>query len=349
MDDQDPISQFFPDQESVDLYEVLHLTNKATADEIKKAYRRLALVYHPDKHATASDEAKANASLRFQQIGFAYAVLSDEKRKEKYDKTGSTTEGFDHGVGENGWEAYFEDLFERVTRGKLDEMKKEYQGSSEEIDDLKSAYLETRGSIGEIMTYIPHSTVDDEPRFIVSLTELINKGNLPKMKEWEKSIRDEKARLVRRKEGEDEAKEAETLAKELGVWDEFYGSGRAGERKSKSKGKNRAAKGEDEDEEDTAALQALILRKKEERAVDMDSFFDELAAKYGGKDKGKKRGRGEPDDEGEASTKRVRVGPPDIPEEEFAILKEKLFPSLATFKLPTKSKPRKKGRKTAKR
>lgn len=128
MDDQDPISQFFPDQDTVDLYEVLHLTNKATTDEIKKAYRRLALVYHPDKHAAASDEAKADASFKFQQIGFAYAVLSDEKRKERYDKTGSTTEGFDLAAGEDGWEAYFEDLFERVTRGKLDEMKKEYQG-----------------------------------------------------------------------------------------------------------------------------------------------------------------------------------------------------------------------------
>jgi DnaJ family protein C protein 9 len=128
MDDHDPISQFFPDQESVDLYEVLQLSKPATSDGIKKAYRRLALVYHPDKHATANDKAKANASTKFQQIGFAYAVLSDEKRKEKYDRTGSTTEGFDLGAGENGWEAYFEDLFERVTRGKLDEMKKEYQG-----------------------------------------------------------------------------------------------------------------------------------------------------------------------------------------------------------------------------
>lgn len=129
MDDQDPISQFFPDQESVDLYQVLHLTDKATSDEVKKAYRRLALIYHPDKHASATDEAKADVSVKFQQIGFAYAVLSDEKRKEKYDKTGSTSEGFDLGGGEAGWEAYFEDLFERVTRGKLDELKKEYQGT----------------------------------------------------------------------------------------------------------------------------------------------------------------------------------------------------------------------------
>lgn len=132
MDDRpDPISQFFPDvePESVDLYAVLSLTSSAKPDEVKKAYRKLALAHHPDKHAAGSDEAQAAASLKFQQIGFAYTVLSDEKRRERYDKTGRTDEGFDLGAGEDGWEAYFEDLFERVTKDKLDELKKEYQGA----------------------------------------------------------------------------------------------------------------------------------------------------------------------------------------------------------------------------
>ena len=129
MDDTaDPISQFFPDPESVDLYQVLSVSRDAKVDEIKKAYRRLALAHHPDKHATASDSAKANASLKFQQIGFAYAVLSDEKRRSRYDKTGKTDEGGALEPGEGGWEAYFEELFDSVTRQKLDEHKRQYQG-----------------------------------------------------------------------------------------------------------------------------------------------------------------------------------------------------------------------------
>ena len=128
MDDNDPITQFFPGEEDVDLYNVLYLERNATLDAIKKAYRRLALVCHPDKHATGTDQAREDASTRFQQIGFAYAVLSDSKRKARYDSTGKTNEGIDLEPGEGGWEAYFEDLFDRVTRGKLDEMKKEYQG-----------------------------------------------------------------------------------------------------------------------------------------------------------------------------------------------------------------------------
>lgn len=129
MDDHDPLSQFFPDDPDVNLYTVLSLTPAATAAEIKSAYRRLALRHHPDKHATSSPDAQKDASTRFQQVGFAYAVLGDEKRKKRYDDTGKTDEGMDwEGQGEDGWETYFAEMFEKVTRGKLDEMKKEYQG-----------------------------------------------------------------------------------------------------------------------------------------------------------------------------------------------------------------------------
>jgi DnaJ homolog subfamily C member 9 len=128
MDQEDPISQFFPDQEEVDLYEVLSLSQDAKEADIKKAYRRLALVYHPDKHSTSSPETKAEALVKFQQVGFAYAILGDEKRRKRYDTTGKTDEGLELAAGEDGWEAYFEAMFDTVTRGKLDAMKKEYQG-----------------------------------------------------------------------------------------------------------------------------------------------------------------------------------------------------------------------------
>ena len=61
---------------------------KAKQDEIKKAYRKLALTYHPDKHATGGEDAKKAAVLKFQQVGVAYAVLGDEKRREKKERRG---------------------------------------------------------------------------------------------------------------------------------------------------------------------------------------------------------------------------------------------------------------------
>ncbi|KAI6109181.1 DnaJ domain-containing protein [Pisolithus croceorrhizus] len=320
MDHEDPVSQFFPGEEDVDLYDVLGVKPDATNEEIRKAYRKLALLHHPDKHANSSDGDRSNASKQFQKIGFAYAVLSDAKRRKKYDRTGTTDDSLGLEAGEDGgWEAYFEDLFEQVTRGKLDEMKKEYQGSSEEVAGLKTAYLETDGLLGEIMKHIPHSTIDDEPRFIRTISDLILQGDLPDLPLWRSSSSDEKAKLVRKKQGEKEAKEAEELARELGVWDEFYGSGKVGARKTKGKGR---VSGKDADEEDHSSLQALILQRQKKRS----GFLDNLAAKYveleeasserrGGK--GKKRRSttsGKPEEEDEMpSPKKRRAEPASSP------------------------------------
>lgn len=125
--EKDPIAQFFPDNLDVDLYNVLSIPPTATVSEVKFAYRRLALLHHPDKHAASSPEVQQDASTRFQQIGFAYSILGDEERRKKYDDTGSVDEGMELD-GSDGWETYFEEMFEKVTRGKLDELKKEYQG-----------------------------------------------------------------------------------------------------------------------------------------------------------------------------------------------------------------------------
>ena len=201
--------------------------------------------------------------------------------------------------------------------------------SAEETEDLKSAYLETQGSIDEIMNFISHSTQDDETRFIIAISSLISKGELPSLPLWESSTKDEKARLVRKKAGEKEAAEAEQLAKELGVWDEFYGSGKTAERRGKGERKARTNKDDTEDgeAEDYSALQVLILKKKEKN---MDSFFDDLAAKYAepekkSKVKGKKRTR-EADGE-EQSPKKQRPAPkaPDLDDEEFIKLQDRLF------------------------
>ncbi|MEJ2520066.1 MAG: DnaJ C-terminal domain-containing protein [Desulfuromonadales bacterium] len=64
-----------------DYYAVLGLEKSASADQIKKAYRKLALKYHPDKNP---DDKQAEE--RFKQITEAYAVLSDPEKKKQYDQ-----------------------------------------------------------------------------------------------------------------------------------------------------------------------------------------------------------------------------------------------------------------------
>jgi curved DNA-binding protein len=69
----------------MEYYQTLGVTKDATAAEIKKAYRKLALKYHPDKN-----QGDKTAESKFKEISEAYAVLSDSEKKKKYDTYGST-------------------------------------------------------------------------------------------------------------------------------------------------------------------------------------------------------------------------------------------------------------------
>jgi DnaJ family protein C protein 9 len=202
-------------------------------------------------------------------------------------------------------------------------------GSREELDDLKAAYDETGGSLGDIMTHIPHSTHEDEARFVLAISDLIAGGELAATAAWKKSSRDEKAKLVRRTQADKEAAEAEDLARELGVWDEFYGSGKEGARKGKTKGKGKKkAEPEEDGEEDHSVLKALILKKRQNAGA----FLDSLAAKYAEpkpRAKGKRRKDAAASGEADESPKKKRRGaepdPEDIDDEEFEKLQQKLF------------------------
>lgn len=106
-----------------DYYEILGLKKGATPAEIKKAYRKLAVKYHPDKNP-----GNKEAEDRFKEINEAYAVLSDSQKKQQYDQFGSAGfhqrfsqedifRGFD--VGDIFKDAGFgtDDIFSRIFGG----------------------------------------------------------------------------------------------------------------------------------------------------------------------------------------------------------------------------------------
>ena len=67
------------------LYQTLNIPKTATQSEIKKAYRKAALKHHPDK---VPQEQRAKAEHKFKEISKAYEWLSDEKKRELYDRYG---------------------------------------------------------------------------------------------------------------------------------------------------------------------------------------------------------------------------------------------------------------------
>lgn len=91
-----------------DYYEVLGVSKDASDDDLKKAYRRLAMQYHPDKNP-----GDKGAEERFKEIGEAYQVLSDESSRTRYDRYGHS--GVNRGAqGPGGGYTDFTDLFSQV-------------------------------------------------------------------------------------------------------------------------------------------------------------------------------------------------------------------------------------------
>ena len=92
-----------------DYYDILGVNKSASKDEIKKAYRKLALKYHPDK--TKGDKSSEE---KFKEASEAYHVLSDEKRKTNYDQFGHAAfeSGGGQGFGNFDFGGSFSDIFE---------------------------------------------------------------------------------------------------------------------------------------------------------------------------------------------------------------------------------------------
>lgn len=89
-----------------DYYKVLGVERKASADDIRKAYRKLAMQYHPDKNP-----GDKKAEEKFKEINEAYQVLSDDQKRARYDQLGSAYSNFRTSGGRPGdfqWDDWFQ-------------------------------------------------------------------------------------------------------------------------------------------------------------------------------------------------------------------------------------------------
>src|SRR5262245_66502394 len=87
-----------------DYYEVLGVSRSCDDDELKRAYRKLAVKYHPDKNP----DTRAEAEERFKEIAEAYQVLCDPQRRAQYDRFGHAA--FEQGGAGFDFSAGFDDI-----------------------------------------------------------------------------------------------------------------------------------------------------------------------------------------------------------------------------------------------
>ncbi|MCY6354851.1 molecular chaperone DnaJ [Clostridium sp. ZS2-4] len=116
-----------------DYYDILGISKGASDDEIKKAYRKLAMKYHPDRNPDNKE-----AEDKFKDINEAYQVLSDPQKKSQYDQFGTTD--FNGGFGGAGGFDFsgmggFEDIFDSFFGGGFSSRKR--RNGPERGDDLE--------------------------------------------------------------------------------------------------------------------------------------------------------------------------------------------------------------------
>ena len=131
-----------------DYYEILGISETTKPEEIKKAYRKLALQYHPDKNP-----GNKGAETKFKEISGAYYVLSDPKRRTEYDQMrrlgSSSTSDF---AGAQGFD--FEELLKQFSgRSRSQSAGGQYSGFSDIFQDLFSGsgskgFTQRRGGHG---------------------------------------------------------------------------------------------------------------------------------------------------------------------------------------------------------
>lgn len=116
-----------------DYYQLLGVSETASAEEIKKVYRKLAVKYHPDKNPENPKQAEA----KFKEISEAYYVLSDEKRRAQYDQIRKFGGGM-HGnfAGAQGFD--FEDLLRQFASGGRGRSSGRYSAFSDIFGDIFS-------------------------------------------------------------------------------------------------------------------------------------------------------------------------------------------------------------------
>ncbi|CAH6723754.1 hypothetical protein CLIB1444_19S01156 [[Candida] jaroonii] len=195
----------------IDPYEVLGVDVKASPVDVKKAYKKLSLKYHPDK---IQQLQKSHDADIFPKIQFAYSILSDPQKRSRFDHTGSLEEG-----GDFDWKEYFDGINEKITIEMIEEDRVKYQGSEEEKDDIFQNFVYYDGDFLKLFEVIPHLEFDEisEERIfhiIEGLIEEFPQETKSCIKSWDKYKKSRKTKVKNKlKKLAKEAKEAEELEK----------------------------------------------------------------------------------------------------------------------------------------
>ncbi|KAK9918041.1 hypothetical protein WJX75_000728 [Coccomyxa subellipsoidea] len=255
------------------LYEVLGVEKDASQEDIKKAFRKLALRLHPDKNPGDEDSSK------FQSLQRIYAVLSDPERRKVYDQTGSLDDS-EQLVGEDfdNLYNYFRNIYKEVTEDDIDGFAAGFRGSQEESEEVLQYYERFRGDMRQVFDWVMCSEEKkDAHRFRDIILAAVEEGRVKlfkPFKPWSEKVAKQprpKNPLAKKKntskaEGSDQQLIAQIRGAGASRMDSAFAKLEAKYCKPGAKGKR---KGKDAEltEEDFAKAQQKVQSRKEKNTV----------------------------------------------------------------------------------
>ncbi|CEG35405.1 Molecular chaperone (DnaJ superfamily) [Plasmopara halstedii] len=182
-----------------DLYAVLCVERSAGTRDITRAYRKLALKYHPDKQR-GDDASRAKATAKFQAVSAIHSILSDKEARAVYDESGTilADASDEKSPSFQTWSQYFARVFPKVTKEKITEFEEEYRFSEEERRDVLIAYTKYEGEMQHVMDTIMLSIDDDENRFVEMIQKAIEDKEVKNFPAWKKYIRNQSKKKERK-------------------------------------------------------------------------------------------------------------------------------------------------------
>ncbi|MEY2869832.1 MAG: hypothetical protein RIR01_2334 [Bacteroidota bacterium] len=142
------------------LYEILAVAKDATAEQIKKAYRKLAMKHHPDK---------GGDDKTFQELSKAYTILSDEDKRKRYDETGQVEEERD--PFNEILASFISDLQEQMDSLNDDIIEKGKKKIKKEIKEINLARIQTDNKIKYLNFFLKRIKKDTESNVFKLVTE----------------------------------------------------------------------------------------------------------------------------------------------------------------------------------
>jgi DnaJ family protein C protein 9 len=146
--------------------DVLQCDRIATASELRKAYHRRALLFHPDKQRDKQN--RAQATLCFQAVSAAYEILMDTGRRALYDATGQLDDGsrsVSSTKNDDEWTAFFKSVFREVVTVDVDHNDATYRGSDREASDVLKFYRLCKGDLDKVLTCVVCGKRQDKARW----------------------------------------------------------------------------------------------------------------------------------------------------------------------------------------